>query len=186
MKRFKLAVVATLLVVSVAGVVEAQTLPINVYSQRDSRWSGHKMGSSGLTVANYGCMMACLASAYRQTPGDLNRYLSANRGYTSGGLLDHNVAAKFDGAGGLVYVGSGSLPTTASSVGRGIQRGAVYVVRSSRPLGGAAHWVLVYQVTGGQTYYMDPWDGTTRRVGAVESNNQVWVKYGAEARIYSF
>ena len=186
MKRIRFVVGATMLVVIVAGVAEAQTLPINVYSQRDSRWSGDKMGASGLTVGNYGCMMTSLAAAYRVSPGTLNAWLSKNGGYTSDGLLVHSVAANYDGSGGLKYVGPGNLPNDASSVGRGIGRGAVYVVKSSRPLGGG-HWVLVYNaIPGGQSYYMDPWDGTTRRVGAVERDGRVWVSYGASARIYSF
>lgn len=175
---------AMMLVVIVAGVAEAQTLPINVYSQRDSRWASDKMGASGLTVGNDGCMMTSIAAAYRVSPGTLNAWLSKNGGYTSSGLLVHSVAANYDGSGGLKYVGTGSLPSSASSVGRGIERGAVYVVSSSRPLG-AGHWVLVYKATSGQAYYMDPWDGTTRRVGSVESDGRVWVRYGAIARIYS-
>lgn len=172
--------VCAAMLVAVAGVAaEAQTLPINVYSQRDARWSGDKMGTSGLTVGNYGCMMTSLAAAYRVTPGTLNAYLSKKGGYTSDGLLNHSVAANYDGSGGMQYVGPGTLPNDASSVGRGIGRGAVYITQSSR-FGAGKHWVLVYNaIPGGQSYYLDPSDGTTRRVG------DGWVSYGASARIYS-
>jgi len=170
---------AAVVVIANATTAQAQTLSINVYSQRDSRWSADKMGTSGLTVGNYGCMMTCLAATYRVSPGTLNVFLSKNGGYTSGGLLNHSVAANYDGSGGLKYIGSGRLPTTASSVGNGISRGAVYVAQSNR-FGSGTHWVLVYKATSGQSYYMDPWDGTTRRVG------DGWVSYGCSARIYSF
>lgn len=186
MFRNLLRVCVTLLPFYVAGSLEAQTLPINVYSQRNTQWSGHRMGASGLTVGNYGCMMTALASAYRVTPATLNSYLSRNGGYTSTGLLVHAVAANFDGSGGLKYINAGSLPTTATAIGRGIERGGVYIAESSRPLGGGTHWVLVYRVSGNNAFYMDPWDGTIRQVGAVESNGRVWVRFGANARIYSF
>lgn len=178
-KGFWRLVCAIMLVVVFAGVAQAQTLRINVYSQRDARWANEKMSPSRLTVGNYGCLMTCLAATYRQSPATLNSYLSRYGGYTSGGLLIHTVAARFDGARGMQYAGTGRLPSNAQSVGRGIRRRAVYIVRSLRPLG-ATHWVLVYKATSGQAYYMDPWDGTTRRVG------DGWVSYGAEARIYRF
>jgi hypothetical protein len=88
------------------------------------------------------------------------------------------VAANYDGSEGLKYVGRGRLPSSASAVGNGINRGAVYVVKSSRF--SSEHWVLVYKSTGGQAYYLDPHDGTTRRV------SDGWVPYGGEARIYSY
>ena len=157
----------------------AQSLSINVYSQRDSRWSGQRMAPSSLTVGNYGCLMTCLASTYRVSPNTLNSWLSRNGGYTSGGLVNHEAAARFDGSGGLRYSGGGSLPTSAGSIGRGIARGAVYVT-ASRRFSGSTHWVLVFAVSGNQVYYMDPWDGTVRMVG------DSWVRYGNETRVYSF
>lgn len=171
---------AFMLLVSVAAeTASAQSLSINVYTQRDSRWSGHRMAPSSLTVGNYGCMMTSLAAAYRTSPETLNAWLSQNGGYTPGGDLNHSAAARFDGAGGLQYVGRSNLPTTASSIGRGVARGAVYVTRSTR-FAGSTHWVLVFGTSGNQAYYLDPWDGTIRLVG------DSWVRYGAETRTYSF
>lgn len=179
MKTWLTIFVASMILVSGAETVSAQSLSINVYSQRDSRWSGHRMAPSSLTVGNYGCLMTSLAAAYRTNPDTLNAWLSRNGGYTSGGLLNHDVAARFDGFGGLRYVGRGSLPTTASSIGRGVSRGAVYVT-ASRRFAGSTHWVLVFGTSGNQAYYMDPWDGTIRLVG------DSWVRYGSETRLYSF
>lgn len=179
MKKLKVVFCAAVLVAWAASSAMGQSLRINVYSQKDARWSDHKMGSSGKTIGNSGCMMTCVAAAYRVTPAVLNTYLSSNKGYTSGGALDHYKAAGYDGPDGLQYVKSGSLPGNASSVGQGIKNGYVYIVRSYRF---NEHWCLAYKATEGQVYYLDPIDGTTRRVGATDG----WVSYGASARIYKF
>lgn len=170
---------AAVVVFLTADYSQAQTLNINVYSQNDARWKSDKMGISGHTLGGFGCYATCLSAAYRVTPKTLNTWLSANNGYTATGDMNHPNEASYDGPGGLKYSGPGTLPNTAASVGNGISRGAVYVVRSRRF---SEHWVLVYDSTGGQSYYMDPFDGTTRRVNGSEG----WVSYGAEARIYSF
>src|SRR5581483_6599760 len=97
-------------------------------------------------------------------------------GYAPGGLLNHPVAAAYDGPGGLQYAMHGPLPLNALAVSRGIGRGAVYIVQSSRF---AQHWVLVFQASNTQAFYLDPWDRTVRPVG------DAWVHYGNPARIYS-
>ncbi|MCM2374575.1 hypothetical protein [Aporhodopirellula aestuarii] len=177
---FRTLILGLMVVVVSATSVNAQSLRINVYSQRDAKWKNDRMGSSSLKVGDYGCLMTCLAAALRTTPGDLNGFLNRSGGYDSNGLLKHDVAASFDGSGGLKYIGRSRLPSNWSAVGRGIGRGAVYVVASRRPLGSSTHWVLVYKTTRGQAYYMDPWDGTVRRVG------DGWVSFNSDARLYSF
>ena len=179
MNRYKYIVLAVAIVGLRPGFGGAQSLNINVYSQNDASWSWDKMGTSCLTEGRYGRMMTCLASAYSVTPKTLNTWLSANGGYTSSGALNPSVAANYDGSGGLMYASRGTLPNNAASIANGLGRGAVYIVRSTRF---AEYWVLVYDSTRGQSYYLDPWDGTTRRVGGSEA----WVRYGAEARIYLF
>lgn len=164
MKTWLKIFVASMILVVAAETASAQSRSINVYSQRDSRWSGHRMAPSRLTVGNYGCLMTSLAAAYRTSPETLNAWLSKKGGYTPNGDLNHDAAARFDGSGGLRYVGRSSLPTTASSIGRGVSRGAVYVARSTR-FAGSTHWVLVYSANSSHAYYMDPWDGTIRLVG---------------------
>ena len=151
---------------------DASALAINVYRQTDYN---DKMGNGG-TIAQQGCMMTSLAMVYRVSPATLNAWLNANGGYADGGNLKHSVAAAYDGAGGVQFVGFGKLPPDWASVDRGIARGAIYIVRSSRR---PEHWVIVFKAGNGQSYYADPLDGTVRRVG------DAYVKYGNEARIYS-
>lgn len=63
-----------------------------MYSQRDSRWAGKRLGRSGLTMANWGCLVTAVAQAltvagYNVDPGKLVDQLNAIGGFTSGGAL---------------------------------------------------------------------------------------------------
>lgn len=171
---FKLLVLA---VVAPSGAT-AQSLSITYYSQRDSRWAGDKMGSSSLTLHDWGCMTTCVSNMYRRTPKDVNNWLGANGGYTSGGALVHSRAAGFDGSGGVQYSGSSTLPGNAAAVGRAIERGAAYITQSSRFGTSRTHWVLVYRIHDGRAVYHDPYDGKSYYVGG-------WVRYGNAARVYA-
>jgi hypothetical protein len=167
---------AVLAVVITVNIVDAATLPISGYSQNDPAYKNDRMGNGG-TVGQQGCLMTCVANALRTSPKVLNAWLNGNGGYADGGLLIHNVAAAFDGPGGLQFVGFGQLPLNAIGVSNGIASGAVYIVRSTR---GPQHWVLVFTSNGQTSWYSDPWDGTCRPVG------DGWVSYGNQAIIYKF
>lgn len=63
-----------------------------MYSQRDGRWGWKKLGRSGLTMANWGCVVTDVAQAltlagYNVDPGTLVDRLNGIGGFTSGGAL---------------------------------------------------------------------------------------------------
>lgn len=163
----------------------ADWLSVTRYSQRDDRWKNNVMRPSTCTLGGYGCLTTCVAMAYTgignaTNPGALCTWLSNNGGYNANGDLDPWKAAAFDGPNGLRYGTSGTLPLTALSVNAGMDRGGIYIVRSTRF---SQHWVLVVGITqvGPNTYktwFVDPYDAQMYEVG---TNG---VQYGAAARIY--
>lgn len=149
---------------AVAREAGAFTLPISIWSQNDPRWANDQMGQNGPTIGRAGCMMTCVAAALRTTPKQLNAYLSAKGGYAPGGLLIHQVAAAFDGPGGLQFVPlCGNFPANAAAVNLDISRGRCWIVYSRRfAPWGLDHWVLVFSSNGFQCQYMDPAYGSRR------------------------
>jgi hypothetical protein len=63
-----------------------------LYSQCDSRWGGHQLGTSSKTICQAGCLMSSASMALAGTghsynPDTLNNWLKANGGYVSGNLF---------------------------------------------------------------------------------------------------
>lgn len=65
----------------------------NVYfSQKDPRWAEHRLGNTTDTMGSDGCLVSATAMALgnlglETDPGDLNKKLTAAKGYTSNGWL---------------------------------------------------------------------------------------------------
>lgn len=147
---------------------EARTLPINFFSQRDSRWKNEKMGRSGLTIGGYGCAMVSVTMAGCSkmtglTPSTMNTWLSNNSGYTSGGALYWGKPPGFQPTSGFSYLGESTVGNAATMKAR-IDAGKFVVAYSKRFENvGSTHWVVIYRYTGdgsrlNQYEYLDPYD----------------------------
>lgn len=158
------------------------------FSQRDPAWSGQKLGNSNYSVYGYGCAMTSTAMVLAAgganvNPGMLNLWLGANGGYTNGSIY-WSVAARYDGAQGVTWVGTHSL-SSPQQVKAWMDQGYGVVSYSKRFSSG--HWVALRNYSGGGTswsdfQYLDPWDLNvttgTRRMG------DGWVKAGNPVRLF--
>ena len=74
-------------------IYQGPSLPDRVaFSQKDPRWSEHKMGGSGARMGREGCLVTATAMALGNIgididPGELNHGLKQNGGYTATGQL---------------------------------------------------------------------------------------------------
>ena len=67
-------------------------LLIDPISQRDARWKSKKLGTSSVTIGNYGCYLACLSMLlkyydHEQDPEALNELFKSNEVYDKGNLI---------------------------------------------------------------------------------------------------
>jgi len=63
-------------------------VPFRPWSQRDSRWGDDLLGlatSKKYTLAAYGCLLTCFASATTMTPGELNKWLAERKAFVDNG-----------------------------------------------------------------------------------------------------
>ncbi len=68
--------------------VPATGLPCHPWSQRDPRWGDSLLGlatSKRFTLAAYGCLLTCYASATEMDPGVLNEWLKERRAFVDNG-----------------------------------------------------------------------------------------------------
>lgn len=92
---------------------QAAQLAVAFFSQRDSRWSGNRLGTcSGTTIGSAGCAITAIAMAGARSvsnfnPASLNTYLTNNGGYSGGCNVIWAAAANIDGSGGFTYQGGG-------------------------------------------------------------------------------
>jgi hypothetical protein len=151
-------------------------------------WKNHLMGTCGVKLKDYGCMVACVAMALHRagtaaSPGELNEFLNANGGYNAACALKWNAAASFDGEAGLKWWKSSTL-TTPTALKSLLDAGRVVIVASTKYAPAKPHWVIVTGYTGnGSSWskftYWDPADATpvTRTIG------DAWVKVGHKTRL---
>ncbi len=149
---------------------------VTLFSQRDSRWAGERLGSSYLTIGGSGCAMVSVAMAGTAvepalTPSVLNARLSANGGYTPGGLLYWAVAgAQIAGLRFLAYPTWRSTPKPPADVARiraAVARGEFVVVQVDFVPATSAldtHFVLILEDLGDDFLVADPWHGDTVRL----------------------
>ncbi len=177
----------------------ASQLPVAFFSQRDSRWSGNKMGTctgTYSTIGTVGCLISSISMAGANivnnfNPASLNSYLSTRNiygnpiGYSGGCNVIHSVAENIDGSGGLRYFGNGTV-SSASNLKSLIDSGKFPVSSSTRFSSG--HWVVIigYKNSGtnlADFYYLDPWDtsATFHYIGVTDN----FVSVSSATRIYN-
>ncbi len=150
--------------------------PVTLFSQRNPAWAGDYLGTSGLTIGGAGCAMASVAMAGTAvetalTPKILNQRLSANGGYTSGGLLYWAIAGEqIPGLDYLTYRTwrtSPKPPADVPAIKAALARGEFVVVQVDFVPHTSAldtHFVLVLSDLGDDLLVADPWTGERIRL----------------------
>lgn len=121
---------------------------MNILSQNDPRWKNTTLGTSNVTIGNYGCTITCIAMLLGTTPDVVNKRMVDVQGFAEGNLV---IWSKIEEA----------FP------GINVRRVWIYnnddvknnlpcmVEVDGKPIGGYRHWIVY---TGNQRCY-DPWDG---------------------------
>ena len=150
----------------------ARALPV-VYSQRDARWGGVRLGYEGgpadSTVHNYGCYVTCFAMVatyhgHAVTPGELNELLVRRQLFLRSNLVgDHTLGLAVPA---LAYVASLEYRDRAADLGRlaellGDAANSVIleVDFNHNPVDGV-HFVVAVGCDGERVVVADPWFGT--------------------------
>ncbi len=127
------------------GSTQAQTYPaiqLNVpsYKQTDSRWANVKVGSSGRTIADIGCVTTALAmmESYRTGTSITPDVMESKLQYTSGGAVYWPSNYALDGA--LSY----------DNIYAMLKSGKPVIV-GAKTSSGSTHFVVVKGYTGGNT-----------------------------------
>lgn len=184
------ALVATLEQMVGDGEVEVPGGEFVVYSQRDPAWAGDRLGpdEGGGTLGGAGCAVTCAAMVATSagevvTPGELNRWLSDNRGFFAAGprearnLLEwERVADRYPV---LAWEGQRSWrkePADMEEVWRRLEWGPVVaeVDFDYSDWDVDQHFVVLLRwVKEDEIEIADPWDG--KKVGLVERYfNPAW------------
>jgi hypothetical protein len=142
-----------------AGAPEEPAAPIAgpFYLQGDPRWGDDAIGGSGEKLRAVGCTLCCLSMALGHLgeevdPGELNRRLKAQGGYTARGLLDWDAVPRVTA--GRFRVRTPARPTH-EEIGAALASGSPVLAKIL--LGGRIpHWVLIVESAGGEYRVKDP------------------------------
>lgn len=127
---------------------------MKIYSQRDKKWSGIKLGtSSSTTIGSHGCTITCVGMLANLPPDEVNKRLLSVNGYAETNLI---VWDKIHAAIPYLTFEFRSYVYDNAKVSDAIKKyGGCLVEVDGAPIGGSKHWVLY---VGNQKLY-DPWDG---------------------------
>ena len=130
------------------------------YAQADARWGEERLGPTDRTLAAEGCAVSSAAMALghygiRATPGELNRFLLENGGFTEQGWIYWEAAAEF--VPGRVRHAYEDLPSYRLMDWNLWLKNPV-IVRIRRPAGGT-HFVLLVGKVGYEYVALDPGAG---------------------------
>lgn len=176
--------IAAIAVGFVAEPLAAAIFSVPFQSQRDSRWSGKKLGTCSSTIGSEGCAMTCVSMllSFRGAnvdPAKLNTWLTTNAGYSNGCVIRWDVAARYSGTQWMRYQKAATLPDL-KTLSKELDGGKFIIAQSKRF---PAHFVVIRGVTPDGTvgYYWDPQDATAtqRRIG------DGWVNVGAGTRVFT-
>lgn len=128
---------------------------MTIVSQRDSKWSGVKLGTSSVTIGSHGCTITALGYLVGLTPDKVNERLIAVSGYANTNLVIWSKVAEAIGVACYRY-------TTYNNdlVKEAIEKnGAVLGEVDAQAIGGTGkHWVVMI----GSGKVQDPWFGEER------------------------
>jgi hypothetical protein len=138
-------------------------LAVPSFRQADDRWRNDILGSAGTTLAAEGCAVssAAMVLAYygaATDPGQLNRYLTENAGYTPQGWIYWEKAAEITG--GAVRHAYESDPSYRH-IDENLRMGNPVIVRV-RAQNGISHFVVIAGKNGYDYLTRDPGAGASK------------------------
>jgi hypothetical protein len=113
---------------------------MNILSQRDPRWANKPLGTNGLTIGDYGCLITCLAMLTNNTPDYVNNHAV----YKDGDLVVYDPTCR---ALGIEFKGFSQTPLQYPCIAR-------------TTIGRSMHFIIVL-ADGTQ---IDPWVGRVNNV----------------------
>lgn len=139
---------------------------LHMYSQRNSRYSGLRMGYSRYTIGSMGCLMCCLSHITAIDPADMNRHLTR-----AGHYVGSTARLKFDCLGAFgwhmkaVYDWESrpaDIDALRQIVGQPNHKAAICIKFDPwTPTGSSYHWLeagdFVETPSGPDLYCYDPW-----------------------------
>jgi len=126
-------------------------LNIKPVSQRNSRWGRKKLGSSSVTISNYGCLLTChamLLNYYGKdfTVDSLNEFYKSNGVFDQKNLINFWAAANcFDDITADERVDCYNIPAPLEKIDKYLGEGkpAIALVDFSPKAGIQTHFVLI-------------------------------------------
>lgn len=156
------------------GQVEQGLFKLQLWSQRDPRWSEDRMGSSYITLGQEGCLVTATSSVLNflgidTDPKRYNRLLSDRFLYSPPNLMYWQAPDK-------IWAGKVKREEYKTFYGTGWESTAQAIINSGRPVlaqvdfvpGGAMnqHWVVLIGKINGIWWCYDPWYGSTAALNA--------------------
>jgi len=144
-------------------------LNIEPISQRDSKWSAKKLGTSSVSIGDYGCYLTCLSMllkyyGHEQTPDVLNELFKSNGVYVQKNLVDGWAVSK-------VYADikydehyeCPDVPCDLTKIDKYLdeKKPVIAKVDFSPKEGVQDHFVLIIGKENDDYFINDPWTGET-------------------------
>lgn len=139
----------------------------NLYSQRDSRWSGLLLGFNTdlkFSIGNYGCLITAYGMYVDKTPSEMNEIIKDANGFTNGGLFLWSKSIAF----GITqtylsprYDGP-VTPQGLQKIKESLDAGFPAVCEidfNPNTAGEEMHYVLLCGYEGDKIFAADPWVG---------------------------
>lgn len=170
-KVITFSIIAILFMITVCDAVNASTVNLSVplYKQGDPRWAEDKLGTTSLTIREYGCAITCIAMVFKyygiQTdPKDLNNWLKQNGGYDSDGKVYWSKATGKSG-GAIQYpdiYDCNNVNADLDKINSELDRGCPVIAEVK--LFGSEHYVVITGYSGSTYYINDPYYGTSSKL----------------------
>ncbi len=130
------------------------------YSQRDERWSGIRLGTSGgHTIGSAGCLLTVMAAISNEyDPGTLNRYACRNGYYRQGNLLYFSLPEQLGFCAEVINCKDVAAPM--DKVADTLRDNGKVLALVDHTPGGTVqqHWIRILSVrTDGDCAIHDPW-----------------------------
>jgi len=134
------------------------------YSQQDPQWKNDKIGGGPDTIGYIGCALSCVAMyssgwGYAETPGTLNKKLTANGGYVDEAIV-WSAVSKFHPEiknTGLTLCMNTDAPLAQIDASLAAGQPVIVEVDHSPEAGLQTHWVVLYAKQGNDYLMLDPW-----------------------------